>query len=184
MKIKAAGNKLAPNYTGPYVIVKRMGEVDYKVEKSPWPVLKTEVFHISRLKKYISPLRVAPRPVETRADSGSSDAEESSDGGGVDVAFGGSQTERVGQDFPERDVSVADSLESDVAEPVQPPQLIGGGAEVGVDAGIDDSIFEDESILEAAGPRDVTYNPSDYTKKQAKAVRRSGVYTRTRSNVS
>lgn len=46
--------KLSPKYVGPFVILKRVGEVAYRLALPPSLILAHNVFHVSMINKYIS----------------------------------------------------------------------------------------------------------------------------------
>ncbi|XP_070057184.1 uncharacterized protein [Nicotiana tomentosiformis] len=45
--------KLSPRYVGPYKIIQRIGQVEYKLELPPEMSLVHRVFHVSMLKKVV-----------------------------------------------------------------------------------------------------------------------------------
>ncbi|CAN6712631.1 unnamed protein product [Malus baccata var. baccata] len=62
--------KLSPRYIGPYVITERVGEVAYQLELPPELSKVHNVFHVSKLRHYISdPSHVIPpQPLEINQD--------------------------------------------------------------------------------------------------------------------
>ncbi|XP_050124802.1 uncharacterized protein LOC126602028 [Malus sylvestris] len=62
--------KLSPRYIGPYQIIKRVGEVAYRLALPPELARVHNVFHVSMLRKYVSDPShiILPQPLEINPD--------------------------------------------------------------------------------------------------------------------